>query len=312
MSDFSIAVDMHGGDYGFSAMGEAVYASLPYLPETLSVVLCGEESSLAPFIQRNRLEPLVDSGRIRLVYAHNVPVGASASAFYKKHSDSSLVRSVALQKEGAVTLSLSAGDTGALYGAALFLLGRQSGIERPALAATVPSARGSVVLLLDVGANLTCRSQHLIDFAHLGSTFMERVITAPPVVSLLNVGMESHKGTREVRQAHEALSKSSRLVYDGYIEGNRVLTGDADVIVCNGFVGNAVLKLSEGIFRFVRREFQDGLNDRGRKKLHCFDAELYGAVPLLGVRGHVYKAHGSSSVTALTNALVTAAKTLYL
>jgi glycerol-3-phosphate acyltransferase PlsX len=294
-------------------MAQAVVESLDALPPAVQLILCGEEKPLHTFAERENLKSLLSAGRLSIAPAQNSSVTGSPSRFYKEHPRSSLVTAIELQRTGVAQLSLSAGDTGALLSSSVFMLGKEEGVERPALAATFPCAAGGVVLILDVGANLVCRASHLVDFSYLGASFMKKLSgRSEPVVRLLNVGREEYKGTTEVKQAHAALLQKDSSNYGGFIEGNRVLTGDADVVVCNGFAGNALLKLSEGIFRFVKKEFYDDFTLRGKKKIGRFDSELYGAVPILGVQGNVYKAHGNSSVTALVNALTMAGKTLYL
>ncbi|MGM0443500.1 MAG: phosphate acyltransferase [Fibrobacterota bacterium] len=313
MGAFSLALDMHGGDFGLPCMAKALAESMDSLPENCEIVLCGRKKEIESILSEKGLAPWRESGRIFVEDAEPYSITGRASRFCRNNPRSSLVRAVTLQKEGRVNLTLSAGDTGALYSSSVFLLGREEGIERPALGATFPTPGKGVILLLDVGANLKCRASHLVDFAYLGHSWRRRITGDPTAgVALLNVGREEYKGTEQVRGAHNMLKEAGDLPYAGFIEGNRVLTGDAGVVVCDGFTGNAILKLSEGIFRFVNREFAEGFNRQGREKLQLFDADLYGAVPILGIRGNVYKAHGGSSVTAVVNALTTAVKTLYL
>ncbi len=312
MSSVTLAVDIHGGDSGISHNLEAVKASVLSLPENVNFILCGDQDLLVSEISNKRLDSYLESGRFLIENSTPHESIAKASRLYRDAPNSSLVRSIALQSEGKADVSLSAGDTGALYSSALFILGKQDNIERPALGATFPASSGGVVLILDVGANLECRAQHLVDFGKIGSAFMANLAEKKAVsVGLLNVGHEEHKGPAVIQEAHQLLKESS-LFYNGYIEGNRVLTGDSDVVVCNGFTGNALLKLSEGMFRFVKSDLADHLDDCGRSRLDCFDSELHGAVPILGIKGSVFKAHGGSSVQALTNAITTAVKTVYL
>jgi glycerol-3-phosphate acyltransferase PlsX len=264
-------------------------------------------------IKEMSLEQEIASGRISFFHAPQViPDDETVSRVWRNYQNSSLVASIALQKEGVVDASLSAGETGALFSTALFLLGREKGVSRPALAATLPTQTGQNVLLLDVGANLECRGSHLVDFAKLGEKHMRALRGGvAPRVALLNVGHEASKGTRAVRECAEILS-SDLENYVGFIEGSYLLSGDADVVVCDGFTGNAMLKLSESVFQFVKKHLAESLTGEALDKMELFNADLYGSVPVLGVNGHVFKAHGGSSINALTHAIITAVKTVYL
>ncbi len=314
MSPITLAVDMHGGDNGLPFMMKAITESLKIEELSHQLLLCGNEQEIYSEMTKMRLDSFIESGRISVIHApqqFDSTQDETISRIWRKYPNSSLVKSISLQKEGKATVTLSAGDTGVLFTTATLLLGRQSDIERPALAATLPTPLKQPVLLLDVGANLDCKASHLRDFANLGSSYMEKVLGRKPKVSLLNVGSEPYKGPSPVRDAHSLLTNELES-YCGYIEGNRVLTGDADVIVCDGFTGNALLKISEGMFRFIQTQLSDSLDSTVQEKMEIFNSELYGSVPMLGIKGNIYKAHGSSSINALIHAIITTVKTVYL
>ena len=203
---------------------------------------------------------------------------------------------------------MSAGDTGMLMGAAIFILGRLKGIGRPALAAFLPNAKKRSSLILDVGANLNCRPGHLVNFGLLGYRYIKKFLDMPyPKVALLNIGEEPYKGTKNIYEADKELKRSCS-GYTGFIEGSGVLLGEADVIVCDGFVGNVLLKACESIHVLARTflgQDQKAM-DTIKGNMEILNPENYGAVPLLGIKGIVLKAHGCSSSKAISNAIITA------
>jgi glycerol-3-phosphate acyltransferase PlsX len=193
--------------------------------------------------------------------------------------------------------------------AALFILGRRRGAPRPALAAFLPTMQKKPVLLLDVGANLKCRKEHLAAFAFMGIEYINSIYEKKfPSVALLNVGKEKVKGFASIRDADKLLRKKCP-EYIGYIEGNQVLSGEADVVVCDGFAGNALLKTCESIHLLiaavVERENPQLLAELQRYT-SVLDPENYGAVPFLGIKGIVLKAHGGSSPRAIASAVLAA------
>ncbi len=313
MSSKTLAIDVNGGDVGITNVMSAVAQVLQVSRMDFRLALCGAEEQIKSMIKKLRLDSFVESGRIFIVDAHQVvPPGESISRIWRNFPDSSLVRAVSMQKDGDADATLSAGDTGTLFAAAVFLLGRAEGVSRPALAATLPTEKGKTVLLLDVGASLECKAEHLLNFGQIGYNYMRRLNgEVSPLVGLLNVGTEVHKGPARIRAANELFEKSCP-GYAGYVEGDDVLRGDHSVVVCDGFVGNVLLKNSESLFSFMKRQIVDSLSGSASKRLEIFNFEIYGSVPILGINGNVFKAHGGSSVNALTHAVVTALKTVYL
>jgi len=302
-----LAVDVESGDFGPEAMVRGVIAARFAADEPFAVCLCGDEGR----VRRMLAEVGGEAEGCGFTVEHCPDVisdGDRRSTVWKTKSGASIVRCVALQKEGRVDASVSAGDTGVLIGAALFILGCVEGVSRPALAAFIPTPK-KPVLIMDVGANIDCRAELLAGFAKLGCGYVGRVrgIEAPKA-ALLNVGSEPHKGPPAVRAAAELLGGYEN--YVGFIEGNRVFSGDADVVVCDGFVGNALLKACESFYALTAEFLADSRDvyERLSQKIGVLNPENYGAVPFLGIKGTVLKAHGGSSVTSIKNAVLTAVR----
>ncbi len=313
MQSITLAVDVHGGDVGVTQVIPAVAQVLQLSSDNFTIALCGRTKEIQEEITKIRLDSFLESGRIFIVDAPEVvPAGESMSRIWRKYPNSSLIKAVSLQKEGIAHATLSAGDTGVLFAAALFLLGREKGVSRPALAATMPTETGSTVLLLDVGASLECKAEHLLGFGQIGYRYMQSINQDKnPKVGLLNVGSEPHKGTTKIKYANELFTQSCP-GYTGYVEGGDILRGDHAVVVCDGFIGNALLKNSESLFSFMKRQIAGSLSGDVSKRLDMFNSEIYGSVPILGINGAVFKAHGGSSTNALTHAVATALKTVQL
>jgi glycerol-3-phosphate acyltransferase PlsX len=313
LSSITLAIDIHGGDRGIDFMMPAIATVINGSGSSLNFILCGVKSEIEESIKTLRLDSLYESGRILIEEATNTSQEeTSISRIWRTHPDSSLVKSISLQQDGRAHATLSAGDTGALFASSIFLLGKEDGVSRPALAATLPSEAGRTVLLLDVGASLDCRAEHLANFGKIGFDYMSKMCRGvTPKVGLLNVGKESYKGTAKIKEVNTIL-EAMNINYSGYIEGSDILTGEHTVVVCDGFSGNLILKNSEQLFRFMRKMVEKSLSEPAAKRLDVFNSEIYGSVPILGIRGNVFKAHGGSSINALTHAVATAVKTVYL
>jgi len=311
MQSICLAVDVQGGDYGSRVILEGVLEAQKQSETTLTVHLCGDEKNIIDTLNAlcgadeiNR-EELVIEHCSQIVSADDIP-----SRVWKNKKESSIIRCISLQKEGVVSASLSAGDTRILMGASIFLLGRSKGVSRPALAALIPTTASHASLLLDVGANLDCRIENLVSFGLMGYDYVKHYFGIDnPSVALLNVGGESSKGTRTIIEAAKILAGKCR-GYHGFIEGDRVLAGEADVIVCDGFIGNVLLKACESFHTLTDKVLhgQKKLIDALKDRMAILNAENYGAVPLLGLQGVVLKAHGASSSRAITRALLTAVR----
>ncbi|MEG0377680.1 MAG: phosphate acyltransferase PlsX [Eubacterium sp.] len=233
----------------------------------------------------------------------------------RRKEDSSLVVALTAMKNRENSVLISAGSTGALLAGSLLKLGRIKGIKRPALAGAIP-LNGRVVLLIDMGANADCKADYLEQFALLGSVYFESVLGKKnPKVGLINIGSEEEKGSMMVKEAYQLLKKSD-LNFIGNVEAKEIPTTDADVLVCDGFTGNVVLKLLEGLSSYLMKGIKTSImgstkgkiggmliKDDLRKFKNQFDADEHGGAPFLGVKGGVIKAHGSSNAYAIKNAI---------
>jgi len=311
MEKVRLAVDVESGDFGCRVTLKGVLDAMYSIESPLQVYLCGNQAAIGRVLaeEGERAERFRES--ISIVHC---PERVSALDrrriwVWRHRANASIIRCITLQKEGTVDASISAGDTAILMGAALFILGRKKGAPRPALAAFLPTMQKKPVLLLDVGANLKCRKEHLTAFAFMGIEYISSIYDKKfPSVALLNVGKEKIKGFASIRDADRLLRKKCP-EYIGFIEGNQVLSGEADVVVCDGFSGNALLKTCESIHLLIAavigREKPE-LLDELQRYTSVLDPENYGAVPFLGIKGIVLKAHGGSSPRAIASAVLAA------
>jgi|WetSurMetagenome_2_1015567.scaffolds.fasta_scaffold00230_27 phosphate acyltransferase len=310
MRPIRLAIDVVSGDNGTRVILNGILEARRHCSEPFDAYLCGDERKISAVLADMGGMENRGCGRIIIEHCggtvdpHDVP-----TRVWKTSTDSPIIRVVTLQKEGKVDASVSAGDTGILMSAALFILGRQAGALRPALAAFLPTAGGGQVLLLDVGANLNCRVDHLVCFGLMGYSYVKKFWGRPvPKLKLLNVGTEPTKGTRVLFDTGQRLQRLCR-GYAGFIEGSGVLRGEADVVVCDGFVGNVLLKACESFYSLARGVLGEKTGMLAKFE-HAMDGVLnpenYGAVPFLGIRGAVLKAHGSSTSRSIANAILAA------
>lgn len=304
-----LAIDVMSGDYGFAVIIEGLIEAKRIYREPFIVHLCGDEEKIRDTLKNAGISEEDFGGEIIIEHCtDSISPHDSPARVWKKKSNSSIVRCISLQDEGVVDASMSAGDTGMLMGAAIFILGRLRGVARPALAAFLPTTLKRSSLLLDVGANINCRTGHLITFGMMGYNYIKSFFNLPsPRVALLNIGEEPYKGTKTIFEADKELTRSCS-GYVGFIEGSGVLLGEADVIVCDGFVGNVLLKACESIHVLAKTFLgQDPMIlQKIMTAMEILNPENYGAVPLLGIKGTVLKAHGCSSSKAIANAVITA------
>ncbi|MBR0081176.1 MAG: phosphate acyltransferase PlsX [Clostridia bacterium] len=310
-----LAVDVMGGDHAPAAIlgGCKQLLEAPQFQDA-ELVLFGDEQALRTFAAEN---PKFAS-RIRLVPTTEV-IGfdESPTAAYKKKKDSSLVRAFEAVKAGEADCVVSAGSTGAILTGATLTLRRQKGVKRPAIATQMPTVTGGSVLLLDSGANTDCKPGYLQQFALMGKAYMERVAHVEnPRIGLLSNGAEAEKGNMLTKEAHERLAAMDNIRFVGNVEGRDMMNGDIDVLVCDGFDGNVLLKGFEGAAKVILGFLKDAMYSSLRCKLggllakpafsivkKKLDYKEYGGSPLLGVNGGVIKAHGSSDEKAIYNAL---------
>src|SRR6185436_9075854 len=305
-----IAVDAMGGDHAPRAVVEGAFAAAA--ADGAQVILVGREE-----VVRAELGRLGDDrGRIEVVHAEEVvEMDDPAITPLRKKRRSSIRIACELVKEGRAAAVVTAGNTGAAMVAAMKVLGTIPGVDRPALAAVLPNPSGRTVLL-DVGANVSTKPHHLRQFAVMGHLYAQQVLgTASPRVGLMSVGEEEGKGTEFTREVFKVL-KETGLNFVGNVEGRDVFAGTVDVIVCDGFVGNAVLKTAESLASMVgkmlEQELRAGLMTRVgaalalpalREVRRRTDPNQYGAAPLLGVQGGCFIGHGRSSATGIRNSV---------
>jgi phosphate acyltransferase len=307
-----IAVDAMGGDH---APREIVRGALRYASSTRSdeVILVGD----TPRLERELDEAGASHpGNLRLTDAPEViEMGEHPATALRAKRRASIVVATDLVRAGDADAVVSAGSTGATMAAAVFRLGRVTGIDRPALPAHMVTATGPV-MLLDVGANVDSDAENLVQFAAMGAIFAEHVLgVASPRIGLLNIGEEVEKGDALAREAYEKLAGAD-LHFVGNVEAHDMIAHRADVVVCDGFVGNVVIKLFEGItsyiFRALREDLQQGpvaplalfaLKPGFDRMKARFDYERYGGAPLLGVKGVSIVTHGRASATMIENAI---------
>ena len=308
-----VAIDGMGGDLAPAATTEGAIA---VAREGIEVALVGDEQRLAAEIERLGGAP----AGLRVVHAPDViEMGDHAAREAIRRKESSTYVGVGLVRDGEADAFVSAGNTGAVFVVALLELGRLPGVERPAIGAPIPFPNG-LTLLLDAGANAECRASHLVQFAHLGSSYMRAARgVAEPRVGLLNIGEEGSKGSPLTIETHERLSESG-LRFIGNIEGREMVENRADVVVTDGFTGNVVLKLGEGLMELLMGELRSAAERSWRGRLggllirpaarrvrDSLDYRAHGAAPLLGLDGSVFIAHGTSDAFAIGNALRSAA-----
>jgi len=305
-----IAVDCMGGDHGCVVTVAASLAFVAHEPEA-QLLLVGRRPDIETALKGKR------SDRIEVLHADEVVESDDAPAIAMRTKRNSSMRvAINLVKEGRADVCVSAGNTGALMAIARFVLKTLDGIDRPAIAAVLPNQKGGVTTVLDLGANVDCSPEHLVQFAVLGSALVAAVEEIDrPTVGLLNIGEELIKGNEVVKQAADLL-RASPLNFVGNVEGNDIFRGTTDVVVCDGFVGNVALKTSEGLALmlagFVREEFTRGALSRMqaitampvlRRFKRRVDHRRHNGASLLGLRGLVIKSHGSADAVAFESAL---------
>lgn len=308
-----IAVDAMGGDFG---PGTVVPAAVDAVRAGKQVILVGDEGRIRTELANARADGLA----IPIVHASQVvEMDDKPAEALRQKKDSSIQVCCRLVREGKADGVVSAGNSGASVACGMFVIGRIRGVERPALASVVPSEKGPVVLL-DVGANVDSRPHHLFQFGLMGSVFAGDVLhKTSPKVGLLSIGEEEGKGNSTVKEAFELLRRSS-INYIGNVEGRDIFTGNVDVVVCDGFVGNVALKLSEGLAKSLGNVLKGELKRDLLSKIGAMlsmrafsrfarfvDYAEYGGAPLLGLKNIVIVCHGASNCKAVTNAIRMAA-----
>jgi glycerol-3-phosphate acyltransferase PlsX len=308
-----IALDAMGGDKAPGVIIDGAIEATREAGDDLRILLVGRREEVEPVLAQRG----VVSDRLDLIDARDVvAMDEQPSVTLRKKRDSSIAIGLRMQHNGEADGFVSAGNTGAVVANALFTLGRIRGVKRPAIATVVPNGTGGCILL-DVGANIECTAEHLYQYGVMGACYAERVLgKANPAVGLLNVGEESSKGTEVVQAAYHML-EAGDMRFIGNVEGRDLFAGNVDVAVCDGFVGNIVLKFTESVVDMVSVGMKQAMTSTLRGRLgglllrpafrglrRRFDYAEYGGAPLLGLGGVVMIAHGSSSVRAIKNAIL--------
>jgi phosphate acyltransferase len=313
----AIGVDAMGGDLAPGVVIQGAIEAKRESQGAFEVLLIGDEALIREEAARLHLSSSLPS----VVHAsERVEMGESAATSVRKKKDSSINIAARLQKERRTSAMVSAGNTGAVVAAALFGLGRIESVQRPAIATVLPTPQGNVVIL-DVGATSDCKPFHLSQFAMMGSIYARLVLHVErPRVGLLNIGEEAEKGSELYYEAHQLL-KSSPVHFVGNVEGRDIILGTADVVVCDGFVGNVLLKFAESVIPSVGNMIRDEirsdplsmlagllLKPAFRRLKRRMDYAEVGGAPLLGVDGTCIIAHGRSNARAIKNAIRAAAR----
>jgi len=308
-----VAVDAMGGD---NAPAQIVKGAVDAVNERkdVHVILVG----VSDVIERELKQYQYPADQIEIVHASEVIETAESPVnAIRKKKDSSIVVGMNLVRSQGADAFVSAGSSGAILVGGQVLVGRIRGIERPPLAPLIPTTKG-VTLLLDCGANVDARSSHLVQFARMGSIYMRDVMGIPkPRVGILNIGAEEEKGNALVKETFPLLKECKDIHFIGSVEARDVPEGVCDVLVCEAFAGNIVLKLYEGVAATLLSEVKRGLMTSLRSKiggllikpalkktLKAFDATQYGGAPLLGLKGLVVKTHGSSKASEVKNSII--------
>lgn len=316
-----VAVDAMGGDHAPSVVVRGVVQALQRAEGKLEILLVGPEATVAEEMQRcGNCEGLP----IRIVDAPEViGMGEQPASAVKNKTKSSIHVGLKAQKEGLADAFISAGNTGAVMAASLFILGRLPNVARPTLLGFIPTTKGKHTISVDMGTNVDCKPEHLVQFAQMGSIFVEQVLQRPhPTVALMNIGEEPGKGNEQAKAAYELLKADGSINFIGNIEGRDLLNYAADVVVFDGFVGNIVLKFGESCMTTVlstmvaeemdRLQFSPDQRQLVKTLLGSiqkrFNYEEYGGAPLLGIAGNVLIGHGSSTPRAIEQLIVTASR----
>jgi len=308
-----VAIDAMGGDH---APGEIISGALAALNtlQNLHVTLVGNENEIKSTLEGFKY-PV---GRLAINHAAEVIKSDDDPGLsIRSKKESSMVKALQMVRSNDADAILSAGNTGALMAGGVLFLGRMSGISRPALLTPMPGFKGKAVLFLDVGANMDARPEQLLQYAFMGRIYAQQILGYPePRVALLNVGVESNKGNNQVKKAYN-LFQEFLPGFQGNIEGTEVFLNVADVVVCDGFVGNIFLKSTEGLSRTILGFFKQEIEKKIRYKIGALllqpvffnlrneiDDSGYGGAPLMGVDGLCIKCHGSAKARSIEQALL--------
>ena len=308
-----VVLDAMGGD---NAPHEIVKGAIEAIQkrDDIHVILTGKED----VINKELAGYTYNKEQISVVHAEEIIETAEPPVMaIRRKKDSSIVVGMKLVKDGEADAFVSAGSSGAVLVGGQLLVGKIKGVERPPLAPLIPTEKG-FSLLVDCGANVDARPSHLVQFAKMGSIYMEHVMgVKKPKVAIVNIGAEEEKGNALVKETFPLLKECQDINFIGSIEAREIPHGQADVVVCEAFVGNVILKLYEGVASVLVSKVKDGMMTSLRSKigallvkpalkstLKAFDASAYGGAPLLGLNGLVVKTHGSSTSKEVCNSII--------
>lgn len=307
-----VAVDAMGGDYAPVETVKGAIEAVNGNPK-IKIILVGREkeihSELAKYTYSRENVEVINATEI-------IDMGDVPTKAVREKKDSSLVVAMKLVRDGSADAIVSAGSTGAILVGGQLVAGRIKGVKRPALAPFVPTVKG-MSLLIDCGANVDARPEHLVQFAQMGSVYFENVIGKKnPTVGIVNIGTEEEKGNQLVKETYPLLKECPNINFTGSVEAREIIRGGADILVCEAFVGNVILKLFEGVALTFLGEIKKGLMSSLRTKLGAvmvkpalkglvktFDVSSQGGAPLLGLKGLVVKAHGNSKSAEIRTAI---------
>jgi len=302
-------VDAMGGDFAPAEIVRGVLDAVEQIKD-LEILLVGREDAIRRSIDRE-----IDAGRVVIIHAEEV-IGNNEDPglAIRRKKTSSLVAAMQLVRSGQADAVLSAGSTGALMAGGLLFLGRLSGIKRPALLAEFPVFEGENVVILDVGANMDAKPEHLWQYALMGKVYAQEVLgKRNPRIALLNIGSEEKKGNAQIKRAHQLFKEKQQINFVGNLEAIELFQNKTDIFICDGFVGNVFLKAFEGIardiFAYLKNEFQKDTTVSAvllsfLQKLYTrLDESEYGGSVLIGVNGICIKCHGASRGKAVSQAL---------
>ncbi len=309
----NVAVDAMGGD---NAPLEIVKGAVEAIQENnnVKVYLVGQEDVIKEELKKYTY----NLEQLEIVHAQEVIETAEPPVMaIRKKKDSSIVKGMYMVKDGTCDAFVSAGSTGAVLVGGQIIVGRIKGVERPPLAPLIPTEKG-VSLLVDCGANVDARPSHLVQFAKMGSVYMESVMGIKnPKVGIVNIGAEEEKGNALVKETFPLLKNCPEINFIGSVEARDIPAGVADVVVCEAFVGNVVLKMYEGVGASLIKKVKEGMMTSLRSKigallvkpalkktLKSFSTDEYGGAPMLGLKGLVVKTHGSSKAVEIKNSIL--------
>lgn len=306
-----------GGDDAPEAVVQGAVQAVRHAERDMTVLLVGPEERVRDVLEAT---PDAPADKFTIVDAPDViGMGEAPAAAVKQKTNSSIHQGLAAHHDEKADAFVSAGNTGAIMGAAMFILGRIPGVERPSIAGFFPNLRGSSVVL-DIGSNVDCKPSHLVQFARMGTIYARQALgNDDPTVGLLNIGEEPGKGNELAKTAYDRLQDAEDVHFEGNVEGGDLLLYAADIIICDGFVGNVLLKFGESmttvLSEMTRQEMDRQSLDRDEQALVTdvlgevrkhFDPESLGGAPLLGVDGNVLVGHGSSSPDVIEQMIHTA------